>query len=66
MLRTISQPMALSCDIPAGQKRFFSFIMLGLIFYISNMLGEIEKQKQEVSARVHDAKKHIDWLICFY
>ena len=33
---------------------------------MSNMLGEKEKQKQEVSARAHDAKKHIDLLICFY
>ena len=27
------------------------------------MLGEKEKQKQEVSARANDANKHIDWLI---
>ena len=30
------------------------------------MLGEKEKQKQEVSARANDANKHIDWLIFFY
>ena len=32
------------------------------------MLGEEEKQKQEVSARANDANKHIDWLIffCYY
>ena len=29
------------------------------------MLGEEEKQKQEVSARANDANKHIDWLIFF-
>ena len=29
------------------------------------MLGEKEKQKQEVSARANDANKHIDWLIFF-
>ena len=27
------------------------------------MLGEKEKQKQEVSARANDANKHIYWLI---
>ena len=27
------------------------------------MLGEKEKQKQEVSARANNANKHIDWLI---
>ena len=30
------------------------------------MLGEEEKQKQEVSARANDANKHIDWLIFFF
>ena len=34
-------------------------------FFISNMLGEKEKQKQVVSARANDANKHIDWLIFF-
>ena len=29
------------------------------------MLGEKEKQKQEVSARANDANKHFDWLIFF-
>ena len=29
------------------------------------MLGEKEKQKQEVSTRANDANKHIDWLIFF-
>ena len=29
------------------------------------MLGEKEKQKQEVSARTKDANKYIDWLIFF-
>ena len=29
------------------------------------MLGEKEKQKQEVSARANDANKYIDWLIFF-
>ena len=29
------------------------------------MLGEEEKQKQEVSARANDSNKHIDWLIFF-
>jgi len=27
------------------------------------MLGEKDKQKQEVSARANNANKHIDWLI---
>ena len=27
------------------------------------MLGEKEKQKQEMSAHANDAIKHIDWLI---
>ena len=30
------------------------------------MLGEEEKQQQEVSARANDANKHIDWLIFYY
>ena len=30
------------------------------------MLGEKEKQKQEVVARANDANKRIDWLIFFY
>ena len=29
------------------------------------MLGEKEKQKQEVSERVNDANKQIDWLNFF-
>ena len=29
------------------------------------MLGEKEKQKQELSARANDANKHIDWFIFF-
>ena len=33
--------------------------------YISYMLGEKEKQNQEVSARANDANKHTDWLIFF-
>ena len=35
-------------------------------FFISNMFGEKEKQKQVVSARANDANKHIDWLIFYY
>ena len=30
------------------------------------MLGEKEKQQQEVSARANDANKYIDWLIYYY
>ena len=52
--------MALSSDIPASQKGAFFFYNPRINFFISNMLGEKEKQKQEVSARAHDAKKHID------
>ena len=48
------------------RKGFIYFIILWLIvFYISNMLGEKEKQKQEVVARANDANKRIDWLIFF-
>ena len=30
------------------------------------MLGEKEKQNQEVSVRANDANKHTDWLIFFW
>ena len=33
------------------------------MFYISNMLGEKKKQKQEVSPRANYVNKHFDWLI---
>ena len=43
----------------------YLFYNLLINFFISNMLGEKEKQKQVVSARANDANKHIDWLIFF-
>ena len=33
------------------------------MFYISNMLGEKKKQKQEVSPPGNYVNKHFDWLI---
>ena len=47
ILSTFSKPPALSSDLAARQKGFvIDFIILWLIFYISNMLEEKEKQKQ--------------------
>ena len=43
---------------------FVDFIILWLIFYISNML-ELEKEKQVVSAHANDANKLIAWLNFF-
>ena len=44
-----------------ARKGFIYLLILWLVFYIYNMLGE--KEKQVVSARANDANKLIDWLI---
>ena len=36
------------------------------MFYISNMLGEKKKQKQEVSPPGNYVNKHFDWLIFYW
>ena len=58
IFRIISQPRALFSDVPASQKGVYFFYNLLINFFISNMLGE--KEKQEVNARANDTKKHID------
>ena len=53
--------------MPVSQKGVYLFYNPSLInFFISNMLGEKEKQKQAalaVGAHANDVNKLIDWLI---
>ena len=44
----------------ASQKGVYLLYNFLIIFYISNMLAEKKKQKQEVSMRTNEANKHID------
>ena len=74
MYNLVNEPLpaaSISKDNARGwEKETFKceIIILWLIFYISNMLGEKKKKqtnKQEVSAGANDVNKHFDWLIFF-
>ena len=65
ILRTISQPGALSSNIPASRKGFIYFIILWLISS-SVTCWERKKSKSKRWGHVWMCKlKHIDWLIFF-
>ena len=59
ILRTISQPRALSSDIPASQKGVYLFYNPLINFLHLQHVGRRRKTKTSAN----DAKKHIDWLI---